>query len=163
MNVSRTCALALAIGLLGVTGLHAPAPAPAQQQEVDQHAGRLFNQVMSPFCPGRTLTNCPSPQADILRDGIKERIRAGATDDQIWDELYAAYGDQVRSVPRAVGFNLLAWIIPGLFFALGALLLIRWMRPRWRSTPAAPLPEQELDPELEARLQSEMAELRSVT
>ncbi len=157
MNVSHTCTIAFAIGLLGVTVLHA-------QQEVDQQASRLFDQVMSPFCPGRTLTNCPSPQADIMRAGIKERIRAGATADQIWDELYAAYGDQVRSIPRASGFNLLAWIIPGLFFVLGALLLVRWMRPRWRSTPVAPVPEQQqLDPALEARLQLEMAELESVT
>ncbi len=161
MRFSRAAIIVVSLGLVAISGTHAQTP--TQQQDVDQQASRMFDQVMSPFCPGRTLTNCPSPQADILRDGIKERLRAGATADQIWDELYAAYGDQVRSVPRASGFNLLAWIIPGLFFALGALLLIRWMRPRWRGTPTAPMPEQQLDPELEARLQSEMAELRSVT
>ena len=151
MRFSRAATIIVSLGLVAISGTHAQTP--TQQQDVDQQASRLFDQVMSPFCPGRTLTNCPSPQADILRDGIKERLRAGATADQIWDELYAAYGDQVRSVPRASGFNLLAWIIPGLFFALGALLLIRWMRPRWRSTPAAPMPEVLLDPELDAEVQ----------
>jgi len=162
MRFSRSGTIAVSLWLLAISS--ADAQIATQPQDVDQQASRLFDQVMSPFCPGRTLTNCPSPQADILRDGIKERLRAGATADQIWDELYAAYGDQVRSVPRASGFNLLAWIIPGLFFALGALLLIRWMRPRWHSMPGATVAEQQrLDPELEARLQSEMAELESVT
>ncbi len=162
MRFSLSGTIAVSLWLLAISG--ADAQIATQPQDVDQQASRLFDQVMSPFCPGRTLTNCPSPQADLLRAGIKDRIRAGATPDDIWQELYAAYGDQVRSVPRASGFNLLAWIIPGLFFALGALLLIRWMRPRWHSMPGARVPEQQrLDPELEARLQSEMAELESVT
>jgi cytochrome c-type biogenesis protein CcmH/NrfF len=135
----------------------------AAQQQLDRQAGRLYDQVMSPFCPGRTLTNCPSPQAQVLRDGIKDRLRDGATTDQIWDELYSVYGDQVRSVPRAAGFNLLAWILPALFFVLGAWLLIRWMRRGRRSTTAATPGQEHLDPELEARLQLEMSELESVT
>jgi cytochrome c-type biogenesis protein CcmH/NrfF len=137
--------------------------AQTSQEQVDREAGRLFDQVMSPFCPGRTLTNCPSPQAEVLRDGITERLRSGATPDEIWEDLYEMYGDQVRSVPRATGFNLLAWIIPGLFFALGAWTLIRWLRPRWsRPQPVPPAESGQLDPELEERLKSELSELESV-
>ncbi|UCG85025.1 MAG: cytochrome c-type biogenesis protein CcmH [Gemmatimonadota bacterium] len=151
--------LAIAIVLLLVAGAAAQTP----QEQVDRQASRLFDQVMSPYCPGRTLTNCPSPQAEVLRDGITERLRAGATPDEIWEDLYEVYGDQVRSIPRATGFNLLAWIIPGLFFALGALLLIRWLRPRWSGVePATKAPAEPLDPELDERLQSELSELESV-
>ena len=161
MRMSFAGIMVASLALAAISDSQAQTPT---QQEVDQKAGRLFDQVMSPFCPGRTLSNCPSPQADVLRDGIKERIRAGAAADDIWEELYAAYGDQVRSVPRASGFNLLAWVIPGLFFALGTLIVLLWARPRWkRVTEARADDESQLDPELEARLRSEMAELESVT
>lgn len=151
--------LAGAAVLLAATGAVAQTP----QEEVDREAGRLFDQVMSPFCPGRTLTNCPSPQAEVLRDGITERLRAGATPDEIWEDLYEVYGDQVRSIPRATGFNLLAWMIPGLFFAIGAWLLIRWLRQPQSVAKPAPQPQAEqLDPELEQRLQSELSELESL-
>jgi cytochrome c-type biogenesis protein CcmH len=163
MTVQRRANLIGAVLAVVLLAGGAQAQTPAQQ-EIDQQASRLYDQVMSPFCPGRTLTNCPSPQADALRDAIKDRIREGATADQIWQELYSVYGDQVRSVPRAAGFNLLAWILPALFFVLGAWLLVRWIRRGGRPGSEAAAPQREgLDSELEARLQREMAELESLT
>jgi cytochrome c-type biogenesis protein CcmH/NrfF len=78
----------------------------AQDQAVDTKANELFDEVMSPFCPGRTLANCPSPQAAALRDQIRERLVAGATGEEIVDTLYAAYGDIVLGAPRPRGRGL---------------------------------------------------------
>lgn len=131
---------------------------------VEREANRLFTEIMSPFCPGRTLDTCPSPQAAELQQEIKAQLRAGATADDIWEGLYAAYGDQVRSVPRASGFNLLAWALPALFFVLGTALLIHRMRRRPATvTEAVTDPAEAMDPELEARLDTELAELESLT
>jgi len=158
-SVTRAGICLAAAGVL----LAAGAVAQTSQEQVDRESGRLFDQVMSPFCPGRTLTNCPSPEAAVLRDGITEQLRAGATPDEIWEDLYEMYGDQVRSVPRASGFNLLAWIIPGLFFAIGAWMLVRWLLPRWsRSEPPPAAESERLDAELEERLKSELSQLESV-
>jgi cytochrome c-type biogenesis protein CcmH len=143
------------------------APIAAQNQTdaaVERGANRLFDEIMSPFCPGRTLATCPSPQAAEMRDDIKEQLRAGVTEEDIWESLYAIYGDQVRSVPRASGFNLLAWALPVLFFLLGAAVLIRRMR-RTRRVESELAAEQTegVDPELAARLDTELAELESLT
>jgi cytochrome c-type biogenesis protein CcmH/NrfF len=141
-------------------------PTAAQNQTeaaVNREANRLFDEIMSPFCPGRTLATCPSPQAAELQDEIKVQLHAGATADDIWEGLYAVYGDQVRSVPRASGFNLLAWAIPALFFLLGTAVLIRRIsRPLGATASSADLADG-LDSELKARLDSELAELESLT
>jgi cytochrome c-type biogenesis protein CcmH/NrfF len=158
--VTNVIAFLLAGGtLLAAAGL----AGQATQEQVDRQASKLFDQVMSPFCPGRTLTNCPSPQAEVLRNGIREQLQAGATTDDIWEDLYEAYGDQVRSIPRASGFNLLVWVIPGLFFVLGALLLVRWLRPPpSESDSPRPAEPEQIDPAAEQRLEQELSEFESV-
>jgi cytochrome c-type biogenesis protein CcmH/NrfF len=145
--------------------LFAPPTAAQNQTEiaVDREANRLFGEIMSPFCPGRTLATCPSPQAAELQDEIKVQLQAGATADDIWEGLYAVYGDQVRSVPRASGFNLLAWAIPALFFLLGTAVLIRRIsRPVGEAASSIDRADG-LDSELKARLDRELAEIESLT
>ncbi len=95
--------------------------------QVEQEASELFNKVMSPFCPGRTIANCPSPQAAELQVTIKEKLSEGDSPEQIEAELYATFGDDIRAIPRARGFNLLAWVVPGLFFVLGVFMVGRWL------------------------------------
>jgi len=162
--MSRRTAL-LSAGFVLLSLISTPIAAQNQTDAVvERGAHRLFDEIMSPFCPGRTLATCPSPQAAEMRDEIKDRLRAGATDDDIWESLYAVYGDQVRSVPRASGFNLLAWALPGLFFLVGAAVLIRRMR-RLHGVESEPTGKQteSLDPDLAARLDTELAELESLT
>ena len=60
---------AVAVLLLAITGIRAQAPAVSTTAAtatgaVDPDAARLIDQVMSPFCPGIILTNCPTPAVD---------------------------------------------------------------------------------------------------
>ncbi len=48
--------LAVAVGVL-MAG-------PVFAQETDGWAYEFVGEFMSPYCPGRTLDSCPSPQAD---------------------------------------------------------------------------------------------------
>jgi cytochrome c-type biogenesis protein CcmH/NrfF len=141
----------------------AGAVAQADAQRIDTEASKLFNKVMSPFCPGRMIANCPSPQAQELQAAIKDKLRAGESPDAIEQELYATYGDDIRAVPQARGFNLLAWGVPGFFFVVGAVVLARWMRPRWPSTAPAGRSVPLLAAEVEARLENELSEIDSLT
>jgi cytochrome c-type biogenesis protein CcmH len=131
----------------------------AQDQAVDTKASQLFDEVMSPFCPGRTLANCPSPRAATLRDQIKERLAAGATGEEIVDSLYAVYGDIVLGAPRPRGFGLLAWIVPGVFVLAGAGVLIWWITSTKRLEAPDHATDSELDPAAQARLESELSQL----
>jgi cytochrome c-type biogenesis protein CcmH len=133
--------------------------ASAQDQAIDTQAQELYDEVMSPFCPGRTLANCPSPQAARLRDQIKERLAAGATGDEVKEELYEAYGEVVLGAPQARGFGLVAWIVPGLFIVAGAVVLVLWIASMKRQTVVDAAAAADMDFEARARLESELSQL----
>jgi len=88
------------LGLAVALGLATAAGAP---EEPCGYA--LAHELMSPFCPGRTLAACPSPQAEELRVWILAQEAAGATCPEIQAMLYERYGDQILSAPRAEGIE----------------------------------------------------------
>ena len=67
---------------------------------------------MCPIC-GTALNLSASPQADRERAFIRREIAEGKTKDQIKDELVAQYGTQVLAEPPKSGFDLTAWLVPG--------------------------------------------------
>jgi cytochrome c-type biogenesis protein CcmH len=113
------------------------------------------DEVMCTIC-GTLLAESDSPQADRERALIRRLIDRGETKDQIKDALVAQYGPQVLATPSGHGFDLAAWIVPGLLIALviiglgvGATRLVRRPRP---TEPQAPL-----DPGDEARLDQDIS------
>jgi cytochrome c-type biogenesis protein CcmH len=135
------------------------APAGAEQQATDKTAGEIFNTVMSPFCPGLLLANCPSSQAADLRERIRARLAAGATKAEVLDELYAEFGDEVLGAPVARGLGLVAWVVPGAIILLGAGGIVVWLRrSSRRARPAGPAAVA-LDDASQARLDIELSRL----
>ncbi|MGI9431422.1 MAG: cytochrome c-type biogenesis protein CcmH, partial [Myxococcota bacterium] len=80
----------------------------------------LANELMSPFCPGRALAECPSPNADKLRAWILEQEKAGVSRADVEAELYTKWGDSLRQAPRPEGVGLIAYAIPVLVVIAGA-------------------------------------------
>jgi len=117
----------------------------------------LADELMSPFCPGRALSECPSPQAADLRRWILEQEQAGATRAQVEEELFRAYGDQLRQAPRARGVGLVAYAIPLVLFLVGGALAARVLSRGRRSPRSGSLPaEAPPDPELERLVDEEL-------
>ena len=132
--------------------------APAQESE--GWAYDLANQIMSPYCPGRTLAECPSPQADTLRIWLIEQEAAGRDRAEVEAELVERFGDAILAAPRPEGFGLAAYLVPVLVFLVGGVLVGVLLR---RFTRARPLPaaglelSEPLDPELERQVDEELA------
>jgi len=123
-------------------------------------AYRYFGEVMSPFCPGRTLAACTSPQADSLRMWILAQEKAGRSQEDVHRELVARYGDVILSAPRAQGFGMAAYLIPLAIFLAGGLLvgIFLWRQTRAAAEQAAEAPPAEpLDPEIERVIDEELA------
>ena len=80
---------------------------------------------------------------------------------QIKDELVADFGPSVLAAPPREGFHWLAWILPlaGLLLAAGVVSVLVWRWSRSRSVEAAADSNGRppLDPELERRLDRELA------
>jgi cytochrome c-type biogenesis protein CcmH/NrfF len=140
---------------LGVLLLGLALPATAEAAEPEGWAYELSHEIMSPFCPGRSLADCPSPQAESLRAWIVIQEATGRSRADVETELLERYGDVILSAPRAEGIGLAAYAIPVLAFVGGGVLVAVFLRRITRAGSAQPGPVAEaLDPEL-ARLVDE--------
>lgn len=102
--------------------------AQTSQDQIDQQANQVFMSVMSPYCPGRLLSNCPSSAATELKNKIKDSLKDGASPETLIEDLVMQFGPQSRAAPSNTGFGLLAWLVPLIFLALGAFFIYFWLR-----------------------------------
>ena len=132
--------------------------APAAASERHPTLGELEGEVMCPTCK-TTLDQSSAPIANRIRRFITTRIAAGDTKSEIKQKLVAQFGPAILAEPSRHGFNLLAWVLPFVAIGLGAAVLA-WLVWRWsRRREAAPAAAADLpiDPELERRLDDELA------
>jgi cytochrome c-type biogenesis protein CcmH len=96
--------------------------------QLESETHDISGMVMSPFCPGRSLNDCPSSQATELRGQIYTLLEQGKSKDQVLNELYGQYGDQIRAMPKSEGFGLVGWASPFVFLFLGLTILLVWLK-----------------------------------
>jgi cytochrome c-type biogenesis protein CcmH len=106
------------------------AAAPATAQNADATLPDIEDEVMCPIC-GTPLGLSESPAADRQREFIRRQIEAGLGKEEIKDALVVEYGSEVLATPEAEGFDLAAWVIPGLAIIAAAGALAVGIR-RWR-------------------------------
>jgi cytochrome c-type biogenesis protein CcmH/NrfF len=96
--------------------------------------------------------------ADRERALIRSWIAAGYTKSQIEQRLVDQFGERVLLSPPDSGFNILVWWLPIVGVLAGALALgfLAWRWSRGRRDPP-PGPTQTLEPDVERRLDSELA------
>lgn len=124
----------------------------AVEDEVGRAARDLSGELMSPFCPGRTLADCPSPDAAHLRRQIEARLAAGESAETIVTAFTHQYGEALLAAPPRRGWGMVAWVVPGLaVFAAGALLVL-WLRAHQAPPAGSPAPPAPADPRLAAEL-----------
>ena len=86
---------------------------------------------MCPVCGVPLELATESPQANEERDYIRKLIAQGLTKDQIKDRLVAQFGPEVLATPSDSGFDLAAWLVPGIAILIGAVAIAVGLR-RWR-------------------------------
>jgi cytochrome c-type biogenesis protein CcmH len=134
---------------------------PAQAADPQEVTERVARQVMSPFCDGLTLHDCPSQQSVELRAEVLAMAKRGMSANAIVDELVARYGERIRGVPEPQGTDLLVWVLPGLAVVAAlaaATILARRFSARQPDQSRLPPTAEE-----QARLDAEMNMFRSET
>jgi len=139
-------------------------------QGADSYGYDLPKQLLSPWCPGRTLADCPSPNAESVRLWILVQAAAGRSADQVRADLLDRFGDQIRGAPKAEGVGLTAYLVPATAFLIGGGLVFVFLRRQIRQARQARLlasdasnvlavdgSETPLDPELERLVDEDLA------
>jgi len=144
---------ALAAAMLLLVAIAAAAPV-AGAYTVDEVA----REVRCPTC-NTPLNVSNSPLAERMRQYIAERRQEGWSKQRVIDGLVQEFGSNVLATPPKSGFDLIAWLVPGLAVLAGlcAIPIITrlWAR---RRTPAAAVPAPE--GEDARRLDEELGRLR---
>lgn len=108
--------------------------APESDGRAEQVLTDLSNDLMSPYCPGRTIASCPSEQARKLEDRILAEAKAGKSRDEIEQELVDQFG------PGIVGYAPQPMLLYGVAGAgIAGLVALVWLARKWRHArgPAA--------------------------
>jgi cytochrome c-type biogenesis protein CcmH len=120
----------------------------------------LEDELICPTCK-TTLDQSDAPVARQIKAQVARRVAQCVPKQQIKDELVADFGPSVLAAPPREGFHWLAWLLPlaGLIAAAAVISILVWRWSRLRPAEAAAdsngrLP---LDPELERRLDRELA------
>ena len=138
--------------LLAVFALGAPAGAATGEH----WSAELERELMSPYCPGRSLVECPSPAATDLRLWIQAQERAGVSRENVEARLFQQFGDQLRHGPRAEGWGLLAYLVPA-FALLGGLgVVLGFLRRQGPGAPTLATAAAPGDPDLAREIDREL-------
>jgi len=134
------------------------AVAPAASASGPPSESAIEVQLVCPTCH-ETLDESNAPVAREMKDLIRRRIAQGWSEQQILDEMVAQFGPGVLSTPATHGFDLVAWVLPIGGIGAGAVGLgagaLYWARRR--AGDGAPSTEGALDPELDRRVDEELA------
>jgi cytochrome c-type biogenesis protein CcmH len=130
--------------LLSVLACLAIAPAAGARQPVEPQASLpdIEDEVMCPVCGTLLELASEAPQAQQQRAQIRDLIAQGYTKDEIKDALVAEYGEDVLATPDTEGFDLAAWLVPGLAFVVAAVAIFVGLR-RWRRDGSKPAMDDE--------------------
>jgi cytochrome c-type biogenesis protein CcmH/NrfF len=149
------------IVLLGaLAALAVPPAAAAQAPEPQTSLPDIEDEVMCVVCGVTLELATEAPQAIQEREFIRDLIAEGLTKEEIKDRLVAEFGPEVLAIPEDEGFDLVAWIVPGLAILVALAAIVVGLR-RWKraGTTVDPEAAAELEPrdEDEERLERDLA------
>jgi len=155
-SLRKVIIVACCAAFLGAHGV----VADERSEALDREATSLYQQVFSPFCPGRSLNDCPSSKAAELKDEMRAELEAGKSPDVILNEVFQKYGDQYRAIPPFAGVGILVWLVPIGFVAIGFIVAVLVSSSRKKSaTASSGATASHLSKEEEQRVQEELSKL----
>ena len=119
-------------GFLAVGATRASGPSTP-----DERAVGLEKRVACPVCQGESVYESRNTASENLRNQIRTLVDEGELDDaEILGTIARAQGARVLLVPRATGFDALAWALPAAALVCAAAGLAVTFR-RWRREAGA--------------------------
>jgi cytochrome c-type biogenesis protein CcmH len=121
---------------------------------LETRARDISRELRCMVCQNQSIDDSDAPLARDLRLLVRERLKAGDSNNQVLDFLTARYGEFVLLRPRFTPRTALLWLLPSALLVIGVIGLFLLGR-RYRMRAAAPsevASVPRLSPAEEARL-----------
>lgn len=128
MSSLRAAVLTLLLTLAAVGAAAKEAPLLAADPVLEARVMALSEELRCLVCQNETLAASHAALAVDLREQIREKLRAGQSEQQVADFLVERYGEFVLYRPRWSATTLLLWLGPFLLLLIAALALLRIIR-----------------------------------
>jgi cytochrome c-type biogenesis protein CcmH len=116
---------------------------------LEARARALSKELRCMVCQNESIDDSDAPLAHDLRVLVRERLKAGDTDQQVQDFLVARYGEFVLLRPPLSWHTVALWGLPPAALLIGGFIIVLDLRRRRRILPAA---EERLSTSEEARV-----------
>jgi cytochrome c-type biogenesis protein CcmH len=112
---------------------------------LETRARALTQELRCVVCQNQSIDDSDAPLARDMRVLVRERIKAGDTDDEVRAFVVARYGKFVLLSPPVEGDTFILWLAPFAITGLGALAAWAYLRglARQPATAAALTPTEE--------------------
>ncbi len=91
--------------------------------KLEERARHLSRELRCMVCQNQSIDDSDAPLARDLRLLVRERLKAGDSDQQVLDFLTVRYGDFVLLKPPLNPRTALLWVLPAGILVLGAIVL----------------------------------------
>ena len=115
-----------------------------QDPALEARARHISEGLRCLVCQNQSIDDSEAPLAKDLRLLVRERLKAGDTDQQIEDFVVARYGEFVLLKPRFTAHTLLLWFAtPAVFLVALLIVVLAYRRRSVAASPPAGLSEAE--------------------
>ena len=101
--------------------------------QLEARARALSHELRCMVCQNQSIDDSDAPLAHDLRVLVRDRLKAGDTDQGVLDYLVARYGEFVLLKPRFEWQTMPLWLAPVAILSIGGLTLVVAVRRRRRA------------------------------
>ena len=96
-----------------------------ENQRDESRARNISKNIRCMVCQNQSIDESSAPLAKDLRLLIRDKMKDGKTDKEIYDFLTYRYGDFILLKPALKLNTILLWIFPFIIFLIGLFIIIK--------------------------------------
>ena len=89
----------------------------------DNLQNKIYKNLRCIVCQGQSIADSNSDFANTIKSVVNDKVNEGMNEKQIYNFLSQKYGDWILYNPPLKGNSYLLWILPYVFFIIGAIVL----------------------------------------
>ena len=95
-----------------------------KNKEQEERARNISKNIRCMICQNQSIDESSAPLAKDLRILIRQKIKSGKKDDEIYKFLTDRYGDFILLKPPFKSNTLALWLLPFIFCIIGLFIII---------------------------------------